>query len=724
MLRKFVFILFICCFQSLLVQAQLTTVGKEFWLGFMENNRGPGAPDIAKIIISANEDAKGVIDVSNLITGLSITFDLKAGERYVYSVPSTDMDFMHRSSGVVEKKGIYILSDGNISVYAFNERIRSADGTVVLPITTLGKDYWITSHFEEAPEENLNNNNESLLLVVGVENDTRVRIIPSVATENGDIAGVPYEITLDAGESYQLKARGDLTGSRVTVIGTDARSCKNIAVFGGNKWSGVGQCGSANDHLFQQIYPVNTWGNEFIHVPLAGRTSGDLVKVLASENNTEVVIDGVLETTLNAGQFASYDFEPQEVLTITTSKPSSVTVFSKSQACNDQNQPATANVGDPFMITYSPNQQLLTSVTFEAVSVQSIEVHYVNVIVDTNANGAVTLNGNNISPRFRTVPGNPAYSYAQIKINEGTHILRNEAGFIAYVYGFGNIESYGYSVGASLENLNFEISPEYNFEVNGQNVACLDQEAVWKITPENEAFTFFEWDFGTGDALLTGEEVAYTFKEQGTYTVKVRASLGQDGCDQQEEISFEVEVLGSEATIEGVSAVCPFEQAIPYSLSDMSDISRVEWSVQGGTPVEQSDQSIAVDWGDTNDDATVTAVLFTLSGCPLPALIFDVKVNERLEPGLPDGPLQICFDPTLPYTYSAADILLGRAYQWYVTNGTIVGDSQGVSIDVLWDMPDITGEVWYEEFSLTDATCQGTSDKLMVQVGKQTIWRV
>jgi hypothetical protein len=44
----------LCFFQQ--AQAQLSTVGKEFWLGFMDNNRIlPDAPDQAVIVISANE---------------------------------------------------------------------------------------------------------------------------------------------------------------------------------------------------------------------------------------------------------------------------------------------------------------------------------------------------------------------------------------------------------------------------------------------------------------------------------------------------------------------------------------------------------------------------------------------------------------------------------------------------------------------------------------------
>ena len=39
-------------------QAQLSTIGKEFWVGFMENNRSTGnqnTPDFAVLVITATE---------------------------------------------------------------------------------------------------------------------------------------------------------------------------------------------------------------------------------------------------------------------------------------------------------------------------------------------------------------------------------------------------------------------------------------------------------------------------------------------------------------------------------------------------------------------------------------------------------------------------------------------------------------------------------------------
>lgn len=710
------------------VYAQVTTVGKEFWVGFMENNRNVQATDVAIIIISANENSKGSIDLSGIVPGRVVTFDLAAGENFTLRLPSDQQDYLHRTSGRIETKGIFISADGDISVYAFNERARSADGTVVLPLQSLGKDYLITSHFEILPDienypqtyQNLNVENESLLLVVGVENDTRVQITPTVLTEDGKQPNVPFTITLDQGQSYQLKARGDLTGSRVTVIGSQTTDCKNIAVFGGNKWTGVGQCGFANDHLFQQMYPTNTWGTEFIHVPLAIRTSGELVKVLASENNTQIYIDGVLDGVINAGQFKTYDFNANDVKVIKTSKPSSVTVFAKSQECND-NFLGYFSQGDPFMILYSPNEQMLQEVKFQALNVVEIENNFVSILVKTASKDQTVLDGRNIGNEFKVVPGNPGFSYAVVRIVSGSHTLTNPEGFIGYVYGFGYLESYGYSVGASLNNLNFVAEGKYEFEVNGDQVACLNEEGTWTITPDNEAFQFFIWDFGDGSEPREGKEVKHTYLETGEFTVKIIASISENSCDSQEDVFFEVEIFKIEGQIEGENRVCPRVEEHWYEAIDLVNVSNINWLVDGGEIVQEEESRVLVRWGEPNEEAKLIMIPIGSNGCPGEPFELSVNINEIIEPGLPIGDTNICFDPELIFEYEVDQIRDHRAYTWYIEGGGIVSSPETPSIEVKWNQPDIIGKLWYREYSPDDGLCEGISDPLSIVVSAEII---
>ncbi|MBN7800534.1 gliding motility-associated C-terminal domain-containing protein [Algoriphagus aestuariicola] len=719
-------LLFFMASASFSALGQISTVGKEFWVGFMENNRvnsggqaGPGAPDFAVLVVTANENTTGAIEY----LGQSLPFSLNAGQQFAVRVPSQDLDLLHRNSGVVENKGIHITATGNIAVHAFNERVRSADGTVVLPVGALGRDYYVTSHFEllTAPVTYDGNiNNESLLLVVATEDNTEIEITTSVNTVSGNQANVPSTITLNRGQSYQIKARGDLTGSRVRVIGDNADECKKIAVFGGNKWTSVGNCGEANDHLFQQAYPVNTWGTSFVHVGLLGRSSGELVKVLAAEDGTEVFVNGNSRGTVNQGEFLTLEFNADESGKIDTSKPSSVSVLSKSMACNNPSAPG-ASTGDPFIITYSPSEQFLTNLTFNSIDLPSIVNHYVNVVVKTGTQNGTVLDGQNIGNQFSALPGDASFQFARINISRGVHSLRNPDGFAAYSYGFGELESYGYAAGAALDNLKFEAEVDYDFEVEGEKIACLNHEGIWALSSTNPDFTYFVWDFGDSSPTKTGQEVPHTFNKAGTYEVKVLAALSPNSCEQQEEVTFEVEVIETEALLEGEQSVCPEVEQVMYRVSGLLNVARKEFEVEGGVIVKDYGDSVLVNWGPANSNAKIRLIPYSENGCPGAALELPVTINQRIVVGAASGELEVCFDPAVSHSYSAPITVSGRGYEWTVTGGQILSGQGGSEIEVTWDQPGIIGTVEYTAYSLVDAQCEGRAEAIQVKVAGEFV---
>ncbi|ERM84255.1 hypothetical protein P872_15850 [Rhodonellum psychrophilum GCM71 = DSM 17998] len=697
--------------------AQISTVGREFYLGFMENNRiEPNRPDLASIVISANEDAAGVIQYTNA----TIEFSLAAGEQFVYKFPVDGLDIIHRTSGLVENKGVYIGSSGNIAVHAFNFRDRSADGTIILPLASLGKDYWVTAHQEDFAPGVLGGGNvnfESTLLVIAIEDNTDIVIVPASPTVNTIPAGAPINVTLNKGQSYQIKGTRDLTGSRVSVVGSDAENCKNIVVFGGNKMTSIGtDCeGTTGDHLFQQIYPTFAWGKEYIHIPFKGRTSGEMIKVLASENNTQVFVNGDLKSTLNAGKFVSFVFGQDEFANITTSKPTAVTAFAKSQGCNIQNGPL-ASLGDPSMVTYSPNPQLIKRVVFSAVSVVGIVNHYVNVITKTSGAANTLLDGSPIGGQFLPVPGNPEYAFAQVEISSGSHTLSNPEGLIGYVYGSGFIESYAYAAGASLNNLNFETEVEYDFEVEGDKVACLGETGSWTAIPQNPLFEIFEWTFGDGTPMQEGKTVNHKFENAGTYQVKIVALSGDRSCNQIEEAFFEVNVVETSGEIEGPENVCPLIDESLYVFENPENTARVDWEVEGGEITEATDFSVRILWGNANPDAKVRAIPITQEGCRGVPVLFEVFVNESIVPGLAKGPDQICFLKNEKYSYQVKDLVNDRKYKWFVEGGILLSGGTEPEVEIQWSGVGTEGLIWYEEFSELNPSCGGVSKKLVVKV--------
>jgi hypothetical protein len=173
------------------------------------------------------------------------------------------------------------------------------------------------------------------------------------------------------------------------------------------------------------------------------------------------------------------------------------------------------------MVVVSPLIQTKQNVTFTAYnSTEITERYFVNVVAEDNAASSIYLDGNPIP--FTSLP-NSGYSYAQVKIRQGSHTLYSseaEKGFIAYVYGFGLYESYGYGAGY---NLDIQLDLGYGYLKNDSLEICKGSSI------ELEAGAFFDtylWSTGETTRIIKASK-------SGKY--KVTASTS-DGCQLSDSV--------------------------------------------------------------------------------------------------------------------------------------------------------------------------------------------
>ncbi len=698
--------------------AQVSTEGTDFWVGFLQN-ADSNQPSSLEIFITSKQPASGTIVV--LQDGRSVNFNVSPGATFKYVVSdATNNPFAASGSGVISTKGIHITSDVDVSVYAFNKRNLSADATVILPTHTLGQEYIVASYFENSGQNNI----ESEFLVVGTENDTSIEITPSVSTLDGKTAGVPFTVTLNQGQAIQLQALGDLTGSEVKSVSGDPTECKNFAVFGGNKWTRIGNCGQANDQLYEQLFPVNTWGKNFTLVPFLGRNSnGDLYRIIASENNTSVTIStaGAPPNTFQLTSRGDYfTGNVSDATSITADKPIQLVQFSKSQCAEigaNGNSP-----GDPFMLMISPDEQLLNEVTFNTLDSDVIDNYYTTIITKTSSRTEVTLNGTAISNfSWTTVSTNTELSYARINLaGNADYTVTAPDGFISYVYGFGVIESFGYAAGASLEILNLQVVGVDETIGLIVNEGCLNSETTFSADFETPAgqeprFNAFEWDFGDGNTSDEQNPV-HTYGSPGTYEVFLIASNGTGACGTSQTVNRTVVI--TEAAIDeftGPVSVCPDVEGVVYSVTGSAD-NTYQWSVSGGVIASGGDgPEISIDWGAATDNASITVTPLNYLGCIGEPMTLDIKINKRLEPALPTGPAEVCFTDFTAVAYSTP-ATTGSEYEWFVEGGRFLSGNSSNTVNVAWDGVGIPGRLWYREFNPAISDCEGFSDVVDVTV--------
>lgn len=448
---------------ALLLSASLfgqSSTGTEFWVTFMENlTLDFNGPPTFVLVISSEEGATGAIDVP--ATGFSIPFTVPAGEDAVVQLPPNN----YYAEGDEEyfDFGLRVTTDNAVSVYAYHDRLYFSEASLVLPTTSLGHDHLVLAHedsWEQSPSE---------FVVLATEAATEVEITPSILTLGFRPPGVPFTVTLDQGQTIQMQAFGDLSGSRVRSLDPS----KRLAVFAGAREARVGNpnCG-ANDHLYNQVYPLDLFGRDFFVVPFKNR-GGDEVRIIAGLDGSQVTI-GANTFELAPGEVASvFASGPTR---IQSTEPIAVGQFNESQDCNG------GAVGDPSYVHLPAITLLDGRYLWNSRTGAGTPEHYVNVVIPAgSAVGEILLDGVDISDQFDPVPGQTGWWYAQVTIAEGSHELISDKKFQAVAYGMGDYNSYSYALG--FENTITTGLGELP-SAQGPGDLMLDNASPWMMGPD------------------------------------------------------------------------------------------------------------------------------------------------------------------------------------------------------------------------------------------------
>ena len=570
MKRKLYWLLLSCTLWTLSISAQdFSNKGKEFWIAYsyhvgMVNTAG-GAPTMTLYLTSDVNTAYNVeiFGVTSLQSG-----NITAGQVITVNVPSA---YFIDNEGVFNNRAIRVTGDKPIVVYSFITRAAASAATLCLPTNVLGREY-ISTNFTQVSNEQ---NSHSFITIIGVEDNTTVEVKPTANTKNGWVAGNTYTINLNKGTIYQVlgavtgSTGVDLTGTRVRSIASGTGGCKRIAVFSGSgkMFIGCTSGGAGADNLYQQLYPVGTWGKKFLTVPSFSRPN-NYYRIIKNNPATDVYLNGTL---IPAGSFVNntyYEFQNSQPNSIEANEPISVAQYFTSQGC-------LGNSGnyDPDMIVLNPVEQNIDKVTLVNSSlVNAPAQHHVHVIMRNGGTGisSFRLDGNPVpASSWVAHPSDPAFSYAYLSnVGQGFHRIQSDSGFNAVVYGYANVETYGYSAGANVKDLYQFVSIQNQFATVNFPATCRNTPFFFSMTFPYQP-TQIKWVFGTAlnamgindvtinspspDStwVVNGKQL-YRYKllqpaainAVGTYPIKVLAqNPTTDGCSGEQEINYDVQVF-------------------------------------------------------------------------------------------------------------------------------------------------------------------------------------
>ncbi|MDL2290116.1 T9SS type A sorting domain-containing protein [Paludibacteraceae bacterium OttesenSCG-928-F17] len=522
-----------------------TTEGKDFWLAFGQNSKAeaiinyPNYHNVdLKIRFVAVEDGTVTFTFTQTGSNEGLTpMQVEAGKLYTIKLsgPQAELVYSNRPKsvglGTIHKgknqHSLHIESTAPISLYAMNYCNYVADATNVIPTKNLGTNYYHLSYNPYNPTTNdYQDTGFDGYLIIATEDNTHVYNKENTLLE-----------TLNKGEVYYYYERVDLTGTYI-------RSDKPISYFVVTTNTQVPSNYQSTDNLFQQLFPLSTWGTEFL-VPNTHRTR-DRIRVMASMSNTTITYVGATRkggsnesgNTLNAGEYIELELDRANNTSgcyiSSGAKPIAVTSYLVS---NKYNSEGGTNAGDPAMVWIPSLQQNVKSTTIAPFQLSEVIGHNAVIITkkSSKAETVVIKEGTDeivvLNPDLWVDNSNSNYSFYDLALGAdalatSAYTFINEDGLTVLMYGYGNSVSYYYLAGSSVRILNphFLVNDIHHQEVNGMEFCegdfTFDGEifSVYSEAPEN-----IKWFINDAEeGKQRGNKEPWTkYLAEGTYTVRM-----------------------------------------------------------------------------------------------------------------------------------------------------------------------------------------------------------
>lgn len=421
---------------------------REYWLCYMLNDVEKDNRTKLELYVTSDEEA--MVNVQIKAINFNRNIYVNSGS---FRKITIDTNATVKKSGVIEKDmAVHITSDKNILVYALSNRPpTSTESYMILPSRYLGKKYRVISYYTRTTKS-ATKETSSQFAIIATEDNTKVKIIPSVVTESDLPADKPSYFTLGKGDVLQIRAKYEnLSLKQCDLSGSLIEADKNIAVFSGHQCANVPVLIKSCNHLIEQIPPLESWGKNFVVGKLKTRSKYNL-RVLAQEDETIVTINEEVIDTLDAGEFLEDIYNDN--LMIKSDKPVLVAQYSQGSGNGD-------NTGDPMMLLITPISRFLKKYRF-ATPVEGMWRQFVNIVVHSNSINNIKQNNQLIDSTVFTQLGQSQYSVAQIEIPYGEYTFEGNLPFGLYYYGFGiksnDFDAYGTMGGQS--SFEFDLSKD------------------------------------------------------------------------------------------------------------------------------------------------------------------------------------------------------------------------------------------------------------------------
>jgi len=422
-------------------QHTVRSVGHDFWISSGGDQGYIYLYDM-RLKITAIEDA--AIEVHYTTNGSVVNFNMLAGDLKTISLDQALASPVQAE--VIENKSVHIISSGAISMYLLSPNGANDDATLILPADqpNYGTVFYPISYKVQplfvSPLD---------FTIVSSCDSTVLEITPSQLSAGNHPAGVPYNIVLDAGDTYEcgtswnsVPYEKDLTGWKVEVM--SGACCNPINIYEVDlSWyiypdtTTLGQACCA-DVWVEAIYPQQSWDTAYYFVPFK-YPPYDIIRILSATNANNIYFDGVLTGTINSGGFLEGSVDT--AVKITADAPVEIMQMMVSQYAD----PSGTYQGDPAILTVSSFKDHIQKTKFSTSYPFLFDPfnHVVNVTIHSSDTDLILLNGALITENFHRFNTDQNMAYSRIDLDTGvTYLLECNCDFLASLYGEYTFGSY------------------------------------------------------------------------------------------------------------------------------------------------------------------------------------------------------------------------------------------------------------------------------------------
>lgn len=572
-----------------------SNMGTRFWAPYgLSRDAILGNGQQMKFVLAAQKATE--VTVSVMGTPYSKTYTVPAGGIVTTDeVPKSGVyDACLRVEGLSDR-GILIESKEPIAATA--NLVSGIDETkgLLLPTGSYGKSY-VTLGARQFSGYSGETMSTSWVNVIADNDNTVLEIVPGGDTKGGQKGGVPFRVTLNRGQVYQILGAFiaqrstpdnldkysyecvDLTGTKVTAVPNGKGECYPIAVFAGSAGTGI-MCqenfGGADSYLFQQSYPNQAWGKHYLTAPFATKNSKNehlfnIFRVMVKDPSTVVKRDGVVMSGMKNNY---YEFVSRAPEYIEADKPVMVAQYMTyfTSCGNDEYvNPGSAE----NMIYLTPLGHGVKSSTFYR---KTGSANYITAIVPTVGLSSLKIDGAATFDTTYTHPQKAGYTVVMKSWSSanGTSVISCDTTFTANVhmpYNLGHV----YNIGFRIPRVGIDtsgIKNTNNVSSVPNTYTCVNTPFKAKVYLSVPATTLV-WEFSkttgfnlTADVVQTNPvatekvEIGYTdyyvytldqdlkINATGAYTIPVRAEYSEANGSCASKLSGEVKIVVTAAPV-------------------------------------------------------------------------------------------------------------------------------------------------------------------------------